>query len=104
MAEEKYLTSAEHTEFARRYEENKARTDKRLELVEAKLEAVAQQANKTELLAQSVSNLAEAVKEQSVRISALEGRDGDKWRTFIKMALTVAASVVAGYLLAQLGI
>ncbi|MCD8368332.1 MAG: hypothetical protein LUC48_09985 [Clostridiales bacterium] len=105
------ITRAEHEEFRRTVEaefnaltaEN-SRQNHRLE----KLESVTDQINKLALsvqeLAQSVKTMSENQAKEDDRLEALEARDGQKWRSALKIIGTALAGAAVGALFAWLGL
>ena len=56
-----------------------------------------------EKLALSMESMAKEQEAQGERLEALEGRDGEKWRTVVSHIITAAASAVISYIFAQIG-
>ena len=77
------ITRAEHEEFAKRIEENKTRTDRRLELLEESM--------------RQFNNLA-------ISVEKLEGRDGEMWRKVTGYIITAIIGIVIGFVFQQIGI
>lgn len=99
-----YVGREEHTEFAKRIEDEQHRQNRRIELLE---EAVKQNTALTvsvERLANSMKNMANEQIKQGERLEALEGRDGEMWRTVVKYVLTAALGLVIGLVATQIGL
>lgn len=99
-----YVGREEHTEFAKRIEDEQHRQNRRIELLE---EAVKQNAALTlsvEKLANNMKNMANEQIKQGERLEALEGRDGEMWRTVVKYVLTAALGLVIGLVATQIGL
>lgn len=58
----------------------------------------------TEKLASTMEKMLEEQREQGKRISKLEGRDGEKWRSVAKIVATAVISAAIGALLMMIGI
>lgn len=99
-----YVTQAEHAEFARRLAEQKSRTDKRLELIDEKLENLTTLTIEVKSLAQSVESMAESLRRQNERITVIEHKDGELWRAMVKYAVTAIVGVMVGYISVKLGL
>ncbi len=73
-----------------------------------KLEDMAEKINdlaiSTEKLASTMEKMLEEQREQGKRISKLEGRDGEKWRSVAKIVATAVISAAIGALLMMIGI
>lgn len=99
-----YVGREEHTEFAKRIEDEQHRQNERIELLE---EAVKQNTALTlsvEKLANNMENMANEQIKQGERLEALEGRDGEMWRTVVKYVLTAALGLVIGLVATQIGL
>ena len=99
-----YVGREEHTEFAKRIEDEQHRQNRRIELLE---EAVKQNTALTvsvEKLANNMKNMANEQIKQGERLEALVGRDGEMWRTVVKYVLTAALGLVIGLVATQIGL
>ena len=99
-----YVGREEHTEFAKRIEDEQHRQNRRIELLE---EAVKQNTALTvsvERLANSMKNMANEQIKQGERLEALDCRDGEIWRTVVKYVLTAALGLVIGLVATQIGL
>lgn len=98
------ITRAEHEEFRRRMEEEHARQNHRINLLEVSVQQIGTLATSVERLALSVQQMVKEQEKQGKRLETLEGRDGEKWRKVVGYAITTIVSVLIGYILAQLGL
>lgn len=57
-----------------------------------------------EKLANNMENMANEQMRQGKRLEALEGRDGDMWRTVVKYVLTTILGLVIGVVAMQIGL
>lgn len=57
-----------------------------------------------EKLANNMKNMANEQIKQGERLEALEGRDGEMWRTVVKYVLTAALGLVIGLVATQIGL
>lgn len=99
-----YVGREEHTEFSKRIEDEQHRQNRRIELLEESVKqntaltvAVGKLANNMELMANEQAK-------QGERLEALEGRDGEMWRTVVKYVLTAALGLVIGLVATQIGL
>ena len=91
-------------EYVGREEDEQHRQNRRIELLE---EAVKQNTALTvsvEKLANNMKNMANEQIKQGERLEALEGRDGEMWRTVVKYVLTAALGLVIGLVATQIGL
>ena len=92
------ITRAEHEEFAKRLTEQNERQDKRLALLEEDVRQMRQLNSNVERLAVSMEGMLKEQEKQGQRLSALEGRDGEKWRHVMLYVITALISAGVGYL------
>ena len=99
-----YVGREEHTEFARRIQEEEHRQNRRIELLEESVKRNTALTLSVEKLANNMENMANEQMRQGKRLEALEGRDGDMWRTVVKYVLTTILGLVIGVVAMQIGL
>ena len=99
-----YVGREEHTEFARRIQEEEHRQNRRIELLEESVKQNTALTLSVEKLANNMENMANEQMRQGKRLEALEGRDGDMWRTVVKYVLTTILGLVIGVVAIQIGL
>ncbi len=99
-----YVGREEHTEFARRMQEEEHRQNRRIELLEESVKQNTALTLSVEKLANNMKNMANEQMRQGKRLEALEGRDGDMWRTVVKYVLTTILGLVIGVVAMQIGL
>lgn len=99
-----YVGREEHTEFARRIQEEEHRQNRRIELLEESVKQNTALTLSVEKLANNMENMANEQMKQGKRLEALEGRDGDMWRTVVKYVLTTILGLVIGVVAMQIGL
>lgn len=99
-----YVGREEHTEFARRIQEEEHRQNRRIELLEESVKKNTALTLSVEKLANNMENMANEQMRQGKRLEALEGRDGDMWRTVVKYVLTTILGLVIGVVAMQIGL
>lgn len=106
-----YIPRKEHEEFcARMMSENKRledendRQNKRLEILENTVQQISSLATSVEKLAINMESMLKEQEKQGTRLEALEGRDGEKWRSVAGHVATTIISLAIGYLFARFGI
>ena len=99
-----YVRREEHTEFARRIQEEEHRQNRRIELLEESVKQNTALTLSVEKLANNMKNMANEQMRQGKRLEALEGRDGDMWRTVVKYVLTTILGLVIGVVAMQIGL
>lgn len=105
------ISRAEHEEFVRRMEDEHARQDSRISVLE---DTVKQMNSLTTSVAELAQSLKSMVKEQErqgkeqerqgKRLEVLENRDGEKWRKIVGQIIIAAIGVMVGFFLKQIGI
>ena len=99
-----YVGREEHTEFARRIQEEEHRQNRRIELLEESVKQNTALTLSVEKLANNMENMANEQMRQGKRLEALEGRDGYMWRTVVKYVLTTILGLVIGVVAMQIGL
>ena len=99
-----YVGREEHTEFARRIQEEEHRQNRRIELLEESVKQNTALTLSVEKLANNMENMANEQMRQGKRLEALEGRDGNMWRTVVKYVLTTILGLVIGVVAMQIGL
>lgn len=99
-----YVGREEHTEFARRIQEEEHRQNRRIELLEESVKQNTALTLSVEKLANNMENMANEQMRQGKRLEALEERDGDMWRTVVKYVLTTILGLVIGVVAMQIGL
>lgn len=102
------ITRAEHEEFKRRIEEENARQNKRLELIEDNISQIITRQISTlttmvEKTALTVESVLKEQERQEKRLEALEGQDGEKWRKVVGYIATAVIGVFVGFVFKQIG-
>lgn len=98
------ITRAEHEEFRRRMEEEHNRVNKRLEILEENTERLNKLNTSIEKLAVNMESMLKEQVQQGKRLSVLENRDGEKWRSVVGYAITLVVGLAVGYIATSLGI
>lgn len=93
----------EHEEFVRRMEDERKRTNHRLEDLEDGLRQIQDLTASVERLALSVESMAKSQGKQEERLETLEGRDGEMWRKVTGYVVTAVIGIVVGYIFTQIG-
>ena len=97
------ITRAEHEEFRRRLEEENARQDKRIALLEENTKRLEILNTSIEKLAVNMESMVKEQIRQGSRLQALEDRDGAMWRKVIGYIATAVVGVVLGFIFKQIG-
>ena len=97
------ISREEHEEFVRRIEDERKRTNHRLQHLEDGLRQIQDLTASVERLALSVESMAKSQGKQEERLETLEGRDGEMWRKVTGYVVTAVIGIVVGYIFTQIG-
>ena len=100
---EEFISREEHEEFVRRIEDERKRTNHRLEDLEEGLRQIQDLTASVERLALSVESMARSQSKHEVRLEKLEGRDGEMWRKVSGYVITAIIGIVVGYVFKLIG-
>lgn len=103
MAED-YIGRKEHEEFAKRMDDEHKRLSKRITETSEEIKEIGKIANAVNKLAINMEMMLKEQQEQGERLSALESRDGEKWRKVVEYAITVVVGAVLGYIVKSIGL
>lgn len=98
------IVRAEHEEFARRIEEENARQNHRLGELEESVKQMQSLVSSVERLALNMENMLKEQERQGTRLEALEGRDGEKWRSAMMYVATAVIGVIVGAIFRGIGL
>lgn len=97
------ITREEHEEFRKRLDEENARQNKRIEILEESVRQIGSLTAAVEKLAVSMEGMAKEQEKQGKRLETLESRDGEKWRKVAGYVATAIAGIIIGFIFKQLG-
>ncbi len=97
------IVRAEHEEFKRRMDEENARQNRRIELLEKSQQRLEMLNISIEKLAVNMESMLKEQLQQGERLGVLESRDGEMWRKVVGHAVTAVISIVIGYIFCSLG-
>lgn len=95
-----YITRDEHSEFAKRIDEENDRQNHRLTELESAVKVISRLTTSVEKLAMSVERMAKEQETTNSRLTALEQEPAGKWRKLVE--LLIAAAV--GFFIRQIGL
>lgn len=104
MSMDNPITRAEHEEFRRRMEEEHSRVNRRLEILEENTEKLNKLNTSIEKLAVNMESMLKEQVQQGKRLSVLENRDGEKWRSVVGYVITLIVGLAVGYIATSVGI
>ena len=94
---------AEHDEFARRFDDENKRQNRRIEALEEAIRQSSALIANVERLAMNMETMAKEQERQGKRLEVLEARDGEMWRKAVGYAVTAVIGIVIGYIFTHIG-
>ena len=101
---EDVVTRGEHNEFVRRIEEEEARQNHRISILEQSLREITDLTLTVKELAVNMKHMATEQEKQGKRLEAIEERDGIKWRKAVSYIVTAIGGAIIAYLLGKVGL
>jgi hypothetical protein len=101
---EDYITRTEHTEYAKRVDEENARQNDRLDSLEVALKQILNISTSVEKLAIHMEHMSKEQEQQGNRLKVLEDRDGEKWRSVVSHIIVAVVTAVVAFILGKLGL
>lgn len=96
---DEYISRNEHNEFCKRMEDEHARQNKRITILENSVKEIGDLTASVQKLAVNMENMLTIQEEQGDRLKTLENRDGEKWRSISLYVITTIIGIVIGYIL-----
>ena len=100
---EDMITRPEYEEFKRRMEEENARQNKRIELLEKNIQRLEALNISIEKLAVNMESMLKEQLQQGERLEVLESRDGEMWRKIVGYIITAVIGIILGFIFRQIG-
>lgn len=85
------------------YKERMKALDDRINKVEAITEEIHSLTLSVERLTITLDNVVRQQESQESRIDAIESKDGEMWRTFVKYVITAVVGVIVGFVMRNVG-
>lgn len=98
---EEFVTKAEHTEFAKRIEEENSRQNKRIEIIEGKQSQISDLVTSVRVLAANVESIAKEINEQGIRLKEIEGKPGKRWEQLLGYVISALVTAAIAYFLTR---
>lgn len=100
---EETISRKEHEEFAKRIDEENHRQNRRIEALEETVRQISDLTSTVKELAVNMKNMLTEQEKQGERLSKIESKDGEMWRTVVTHILTALVGGVIAYMFTQLG-
>jgi uncharacterized protein YoxC len=96
MSEGEYVTLAVHNEFAHRIEDENDRQNHRLNDLEATVKEISRLTVSVEKLAVSMSTMADELKRQGERLTAIEEKPAKRWDAVVSGIISGVIGILIG--------
>ena len=100
---EEMISRKEHEEFAKRIDEENNRQNHRIETLEETVRQISELTATVKELAVNMKNMLTEQEKQGARLTKIEGKDGEMWRTVVSHILTAVVGGVIAFFFAKLG-
>ena len=94
----------EHEQRLTAVEERAKSNSHRLDKVEASTEAITRLATSMEVMANKQEQVADTVDRLDGKVTALEGKPGQRWDNLVEKLIWAVVAAVVGFFLAQIGL
>ena len=100
---EEMISRKEHEEFAKRIDEENNRQNHRIETLEETVGQISELTATVKELAVNMKNMLAEQEKQGARLTKIEGKDGEMWRTVVSHILTAVVGGVIAFIFAKIG-
>ena len=100
---EEMISRKEHEEFAKRIDEENNRQNHRIETLEETVRQISELTATVKELAVNMKNMLAEQEKQGARLTKIEGKDGEMWRTVVSHILTAVVGGVIAFIFAKIG-
>lgn len=100
---EETISRKEHEEFAKRIDEENNRQNHRIETLENTVRQISELTATVKELAVNMKNMLTEQEKQGERLTKIEGKDGEMWRTVVSYILTAVIGGVIAFIFAKIG-
>ena len=97
------ISRQEHSEFAKRMEDENHRQNKRLEALEGEVREIRKLTETVAELAQSMKAMMKEQERQGERLEKIESRDGEMWRKAVMEVLKIVLGIIIGGVFVKIG-
>lgn len=98
-----YVLKREFIEYEKRMEEEHARTNERLKVVEGQSKQITDLVVAVKELAMNMKAMSDEQINQREKLEALESRDGEMWRKVVGYVITTILGIAIGFIFNFLG-
>lgn len=104
MDPQEFISRHEHTEYAKRMEDEHIRQNHRISELEEDVKKTLDLTVSVEKMAVSMQQMLSEIQKQGQRLEVLESRDGERWRSVVGYVITAIIGIVLGFIFKSLGL
>lgn len=101
---DEYITRPEHDEFKRRLEDEEARQNRRLEVMENRVDKLIDMQASLAVMQAGIDSISQEVKRIGTEVDAIKQEPADKWRKATWIIVTVVLTAAVTFFLSRMGV
>lgn len=94
---EDYITRPEHEEFKKRLENEESRQNKRLDIMETRIDKLTEMQTALAVMQADISSISQDVKKIGEEVDSIQQEPADKWKKAVWIVITVIITAVVTY-------
>lgn len=99
-----YITRPEHEEFKKRMEDEESRQNRRLEVMENRVDKLIDMQASLAVMQAGIDSISGAVKRIGEEVDALKSEPANKWNKAVWIVFTVIITAAVTYFLSRMGV
>ena len=99
-----YITRPEHDEFKKRLEDEESRQNRRLEVIENRVDKLIDMQASLAVMQAGIDSISESVKRIGTEVDALKSEPAQNWHKAVWIVFTVIVTAVITYILSKAGV
>lgn len=102
--EENYITRPEHEEFKKRLEDEESRQNRRLEVIENRVDKLIDMQASLAVMQAGIDSISQEVKRIGAEVDSIKQEPADKWKKAVWIVVSVFLTAVITFFLTNLGV
>ena len=98
-----YITRPEHEEFKKRLEDEESRQNRRLEVIENRVDKLIDMQASLAVMQAGIDSISQEVKRIGAEVDSIRQEPADKWKKAVWIVVTVILTAAVTYLLSRMG-
>ena len=99
-----YITRPEHEEFKKRLEGEETRQNRRLEVIENRVDKLIDMQASLAVMQAGIDSISQEVKRIGAEVDSIRQEPADKWKKAVWIVVTVILTAAVTYLLSRMGV